>query len=89
VFHKSNIDHLNQGEVPFRVIFGKRHPDDELPVSSIVPIVMGILQTRPLIQPKKAATVTMMLTSASAFIAMTSAYLIQKDRELLVLIEKE
>jgi hypothetical protein len=41
--------------------------------------VMGSRQTRTLSQPKKAAAVTMMLTSASAVMALTLTYLIQMD----------
>jgi hypothetical protein len=70
---------------------GKTRPNtiivtDEITVSSIVPMVMGSRQTRTLIQPNKAAAVTIMLTSASVVMALNSAYLIQIDRELLLVI---
>lgn len=44
---------------------------DEITVSSIVPMVMGSRQTRTLIQPKKAAAVTIMLTSGSVVMTLT------------------
>jgi hypothetical protein len=54
---------------------GKTRPNkiimiDEITVSSIVPMVMGSRQTRTLSHPKKAAAVTMMLTSASVVMAL-------------------